>query len=59
MSKPARLLQQAVKEFDAGKSAEAVALCEKAIQREPRNIPALNFPALVELQRGRVEQALS
>jgi Flp pilus assembly protein TadD len=48
-----------VKEFDAGKSAEAVALCEKAIQREPRNIPALNFPALVELQRGRVEQALS
>ncbi|MGD0816433.1 MAG: tetratricopeptide repeat protein [Verrucomicrobiota bacterium] len=59
MIKPALLLQQAAKELEAGKTAEAVALCEKVIQREPRNILALNFLALVELQRGRQEQALS
>ena len=53
------ILQQAVKEFEAGKPAEAVALCEKVIQREPHNILALNFLALVESQRGRNEQALS
>jgi tetratricopeptide (TPR) repeat protein len=59
MSNPTQLLQQAVKEFEAGKAAQAVALCQKVIQREPRNILALTFLSLVEQQRGRFEQALS
>jgi tetratricopeptide (TPR) repeat protein/glycosyltransferase involved in cell wall biosynthesis len=59
MSEAIRLLQQAVKEFEAGRPAEAAALCEKVIQREPRNLLALNFLALVELRRGRHEPSLS
>jgi tetratricopeptide (TPR) repeat protein len=59
MSKPTQLLQQAVKELEAGRPAEAVALCERVIEREPGNTLALNFLALVEHQRGRNEQALS
>jgi tetratricopeptide (TPR) repeat protein/glycosyltransferase involved in cell wall biosynthesis len=59
MSRLAQILQQAVKEFEAGKPAEAVALCEKVIQHEPHNLLALNFLALVEHERGRNEQALS
>lgn len=53
------MLQQAVKEFQAGRHAEAAALCEQVIRREPRHVLALNFLALVEQQRGRLEQALS
>ena len=59
MSESARLLQQAVKEFQAGKPAEAVALCEEVIRLEPENVLAMNFLALVELERGRGEQALA
>jgi tetratricopeptide (TPR) repeat protein/glycosyltransferase involved in cell wall biosynthesis len=59
MSKLTQLLQQAVKALEAGRSAEAVALCEKVVEREPHNVLALNFLALVEHQRGRNEQALS
>jgi glycosyltransferase involved in cell wall biosynthesis/Flp pilus assembly protein TadD len=59
MSKPTQLLQQAVKELEAGRTAEAVALCEKVVEREPRNLLALNLLALVEHQRGRNEQALA
>ena len=59
MPGPIQLLQQAVREFQAGKSAQAAALCEKVVERDPRNILALNFLALVEQQRGRHEQALS
>jgi tetratricopeptide (TPR) repeat protein len=59
MFTPVQLLQQAVKEFEAGKPAEAVALCQEVIRCEPHNILALNFLALVESQRGRNEQALS
>jgi glycosyltransferase involved in cell wall biosynthesis/Flp pilus assembly protein TadD len=58
MSKLTQLLQQAVKELEAGKPAEAVALCERVIQREPNNLLALNLLALLEHQRGRNEQAL-
>jgi protein O-GlcNAc transferase len=59
MSKSIQLLQQAVKEFEAGQPARAVALCEKVIEREPHNILALNYLALVEQQRGLNEKALS
>ena len=58
MASPVQLLQRAVKELEAGRPAEAVALCEKVIKREPRNLLALSLAALVEQQRGRPEQAL-
>ena len=58
MPKSIQLLQQAVKEFEAGQPARAVALCEKVIEREPRNILALNYLALVEQQRGLNDKAL-
>lgn len=58
MSNTIRLLQNAVKKFDAGDSAAAAALCAQVIQREPANILALSYGALIEQQRGRNEQAL-
>jgi tetratricopeptide (TPR) repeat protein len=59
MSQAAKLLKQALEQRGAGKPAEAIALCERAIKVEPGNFPALSLAALIEHERGRNEQALA
>jgi len=58
MSKTARLLQQAMEQAEAGRAAEAIALCEQAVRSEPRNFLALSLAALLEQGRGRHQEAL-
>ena len=58
MSKTIRLLQNAVTAFETGNFERATTLCAQVIRREPANILALSYGALIEQQLGRHEQAL-